>query len=299
MRWACDDGDAVGRGDGDRPVAGPLRSILTAERTALNFLCHLSGVATRDPSVRRRASRAGRAIVGHAQDAPRSARAGEGGGARRRRREPPRVPLRHGARQGQPPRRARHRGGRARAREPAGRVAAIEVECERIEQVVEAVEAGADRRDARQHDRRRSVPRASTVVRDEHAPDVLVELSGGVTLENVAAYADAGVDLISTSAITQSAPALDIGLDGPAFAVAVPCCSASTPATPRPSSVSSTARSSPTTGASRRVAERTADELALMIQQFLGFHGFSSVSPDRRSRRRRRASRASPPSCAR
>jgi nicotinate-nucleotide pyrophosphorylase (carboxylating) len=51
------------------------------------------------------------------------------------------------------------------------------------------------------------------VVRESARPDVLVELSGGVTLENVRAYADAGVDIISTSAITQSAPALDIALD--------------------------------------------------------------------------------------
>jgi nicotinate-nucleotide pyrophosphorylase (carboxylating) len=42
---------------------------------------------------------------------------------------------------------------------------------------------------------------------------VPVEVSGGITLETVAAYAAAGADLISTSAITQSAPALDIGLD--------------------------------------------------------------------------------------
>ncbi|MER3453385.1 MAG: nicotinate-nucleotide diphosphorylase (carboxylating), partial [Acidimicrobiia bacterium] len=41
----------------------------------------------------------------------------------------------------------------------------------------------------------------------------LVEVSGGVTLETVAAYADAGADLISVGAITHSAPALDIGLD--------------------------------------------------------------------------------------
>jgi nicotinate-nucleotide pyrophosphorylase (carboxylating) len=42
---------------------------------------------------------------------------------------------------------------------------------------------------------------------------VLVEVSGGVTLENVRAYADAGADAISTSVITQSAPALDIAFD--------------------------------------------------------------------------------------
>ena len=43
-------------------------------------------------------------------------------------------------------------------------------------------------------------------------PWFLVEVSGGVTLDNVRAYADAGADLISTSVITQSAPALDIAL---------------------------------------------------------------------------------------
>jgi nicotinate-nucleotide pyrophosphorylase (carboxylating) len=50
-------------------------------------------------------------------------------------------------------------------------------------------------------------------VRESARPDVLVELSGGITLENVRSFADAGVDIVSTSAITQSAPALDIGLD--------------------------------------------------------------------------------------
>ena len=51
-----------------------------------------------------------------------------------------------------------------------------------------------------------------TLVRDARA-DVLVEVSGGITLENVRAYADAGADVVSTSVITQSAPALDIGFD--------------------------------------------------------------------------------------
>jgi nicotinate-nucleotide pyrophosphorylase (carboxylating) len=51
------------------------------------------------------------------------------------------------------------------------------------------------------------------LVRESTRPDTLVEVSGGVTLENVAEYAASGADLISTSVITQSAPALDIGLD--------------------------------------------------------------------------------------
>ena len=46
----------------------------------------------------------------------------------------------------------------------------------------------------------------------EQAPDVLVEASGGITLENVRAYAEAGVDLISIGALTHSAPAADISM---------------------------------------------------------------------------------------
>ncbi len=77
-----------------------------------------------------------------------------------------------------------------------------------LEQVIEAVDAGAD-----------------LVMLDNMSPEdvakcvevvggrALVEVSGGVTLETVTRYASTGVDLISTSVITQSAPALDIGLD--------------------------------------------------------------------------------------
>jgi nicotinate-nucleotide pyrophosphorylase (carboxylating) len=50
-------------------------------------------------------------------------------------------------------------------------------------------------------------------VRASARPDTLVEVSGGVGLESVGDYAATGADLISTSAITQSAPALDLGLD--------------------------------------------------------------------------------------
>jgi nicotinate-nucleotide pyrophosphorylase (carboxylating) len=94
---------------------------------------------------------------------------------------------------------------RAKARWP-GR--AVEVECDRRQQVVEAIDAGA-----------------TLVLCDNMTPAevaecvtlaggrVLVEVSGGVTIDTVAGYAAAGADLISTSVITQSAPALDIGLD--------------------------------------------------------------------------------------
>ena len=57
------------------------------------------------------------------------------------------------------------------------------------------------------------VKKCVALVRMSSRPGVLVEVSGGVTLETVAKYAAAGPDLISTSAITQSAPALDLALD--------------------------------------------------------------------------------------
>ncbi|HSO96651.1 MAG TPA: nicotinate-nucleotide diphosphorylase (carboxylating), partial [Acidimicrobiia bacterium] len=50
-------------------------------------------------------------------------------------------------------------------------------------------------------------------VRAGPRPEVPIEVSGGITLETVAAYAATGADLLSTSVITQSAPALDLGLD--------------------------------------------------------------------------------------
>jgi nicotinate-nucleotide pyrophosphorylase (carboxylating) len=88
----------------------------------------------------------------------------------------------------------------------------VEVECERPDQVSEAVEAGAgivmlDNMTPAQ------VRECVELVRGGRRPGVLVEVSGNVTLDTVSEYAAAGPDLISTSAITQSAPALDLGLE--------------------------------------------------------------------------------------
>jgi nicotinate-nucleotide pyrophosphorylase (carboxylating) len=84
----------------------------------------------------------------------------------------------------------------------------IEVECDRLEQVAEAVGAGA------------TIVLCDNMTPDQVATSVtlaagraLIEVSGGITLDTIAAYAAAGADLISTSVITQSAPAFDIGLD--------------------------------------------------------------------------------------
>ena len=210
VQWRVVDGDRVAAGDVIGTVEGPLAPILTAERTALNFLCHLSGIAT----ITRR-------FVDAAAEAPRSrariwdtrktlpglralekaaVRAGGGVNHRGSLSEMVLVKDNHLGRLG-----ITEAVRRARERWP-GR--SVEVECERIEQVIEAVDSGAD-----------------LVLLDNMPPEdvakcvavvdgrAVVEVSGGVTIETVARYASTGADLISTSVITQSAPAFDIGLD--------------------------------------------------------------------------------------
>jgi nicotinate-nucleotide pyrophosphorylase (carboxylating) len=207
--WLVDDSALVGAGTKVGSVAGPLRSVLTGERTALNFLCHLSGVAT---ATHRFVVAAGdRVRILDTRKTLPGLRALEkaavraGGGVNHRGSLSDFVLLKDNHLVCVTITDAVHR---SHAKWP-GR--AVEVECDRIEQVEEAVAAGAsmvllDNMSADE------VRVAVALVRDSRA-DVLVEVSGGITLENVRAYADAGADVVSTSAITQSAPALDIGFD--------------------------------------------------------------------------------------
>ena len=88
----------------------------------------------------------------------------------------------------------------------------MEVECDGLDQVAEAVASGASQvlLDNMTPD---EVATCVSLVRDKGGPGVLVEVSGGVSLETVGAFAAAGADLVSVGAVTHSAPALDIGLD--------------------------------------------------------------------------------------
>ena len=204
--WQAGDGTEVDAGQVLGTVEGPLAPILTGERTALNFLCHLSGIAT---LTRRYVAAAGggstiwdtrKTLPGLRALEKAAVRAGGGRNHRGSLSDFILVKDNHlaGLSIGEAVR-------RARLLWPAR---TVEVECDRPEQVEEALEAGA-----------------TLVLLDNMSPDevagcvalvagrIPVEVSGGVTLETVAAYAEAGADLISTSAITQSAPALDIGLD--------------------------------------------------------------------------------------
>ena len=217
VQWAVGEGAAVAAGAVVATVRGPLASILTAERTALNFLGHLSGVATRVralvDALQEAAGRAAPKVWDTRKTTPglralEKAAVRAGGGRNHRGNLSDWVMLKDnhligvGITEGV---------GRARDRWP-GRT--IHVECERPEQVAEAVAAGAD---AILLDNM-SPKLVEQCVRLVHDAGLgsrrpLLEISGGVTLENAASYAGTGADMISSGSLTNSAPVLDIGLD--------------------------------------------------------------------------------------
>jgi nicotinate-nucleotide pyrophosphorylase (carboxylating) len=210
VEWRVVDGAVLDAGTVIGTVGGPLRSVLTGERTALNFLCHLSGVATATRAFvdaldgRARVLETRKTLPGLRALEKAAVRAGGGVNHRGSLSDMVLVKDNHLAELGivDAVRRARELWpGRG-----------VEVECERVAQVATAVEAGAD---LVMLDNMTPVEIAECVrlVREGPRPATLIEVSGGLTVQNVAAVAGGGVDLVSTSAITQSAPALDIALD--------------------------------------------------------------------------------------
>jgi nicotinate-nucleotide pyrophosphorylase (carboxylating) len=216
VTWAATDGDRVTAGQVVGTVCGSMASVLTGERTALNFLCHLSGIAT---------------MTRRFADA-----AAEGGSARiwdTRKTTPGLRTLQKAAvRAGGA---VNHRGNlsdwvmfkdnhlavlgiadavaSAKATWP-GRL--VHVEAGDLDEVRQALEAGADAilLDNMSPDQAaEAVQVADDWAREHDGRRPLLECSGGITVETAAAYSATGVDLLSTSQITQSAPALDIGLD--------------------------------------------------------------------------------------
>ncbi|HEX2040586.1 MAG TPA: carboxylating nicotinate-nucleotide diphosphorylase [Acidimicrobiales bacterium] len=201
--WLLDDGDTVEAGAVIGRVDGPLRGILTAERTALNLLCRLSGIAT---LTRRFADAAAPARIRDTRKTTAGLRALEkaavraGGGVNHRANLSDGILVKDN-----------HLAGvgiaaavkQAHERWP-GRT--VEVECETLEQVGEALEAGADMILLEHLTTDQKVEALALI-----GGRVPVEVSGGITLDNVAEHRD--VDYIAVGAITHSAPVLDIGLD--------------------------------------------------------------------------------------
>ncbi len=216
VRWSAADGDLISSGTSIGQVSGPLASILTAERTALNFLGHLSGIATLTRRFVVVAAAAGDTRIWDTRKTTPGLRSLEkaavraGGGANHRGNLSDWILLKdnHLARLG-----LAQAVAEARRRWPAR---TVHVECDTIEQLDQALEAGAD---AVLLDNMTPELVLEAVARaDEHVATVggrrpLLEVSGGITLETVTRYVGLGADLISVGGLTNSAPVLDIGLD--------------------------------------------------------------------------------------
>ena len=202
------DGDEVKKGQKMGTVAGDIRGLLSGERTALNYLQRMSGIATYTRSVAKLLEGSKTKLLDTRKTTP-NMRIFEkyavrvGGGYNHRYNLSDGVLLKDN-----------HIGaaGSVRkavemAREYAPFVRKIEIETENLDMVREAVEAGAD-----------------IIMLDNMSPEMMrdavayidgrakTECSGNVTKENVAQLAAVGVDYISSGALTHSAPILDISL---------------------------------------------------------------------------------------
>ncbi|MBS1806871.1 MAG: carboxylating nicotinate-nucleotide diphosphorylase [Acidobacteria bacterium] len=212
IQSTANDGDEIKAGKVFARVTGEAQTLLAAERTALNFLQHLSGIATKTKLFVDAIAGTEAQIVDTRKTVP-GLRMLEkyavtcGGGRNHRIGLDDGVLIKdnHIALAGGIEEAVR------RAREIAGHLHKIEVETASLEQVNQALKANADiiMLDNMTPDQ---VRECVAVVKDSAPEDrrALTEASGGITLDNVRAYAEAGVDLISIGAITHSAPAVDI-----------------------------------------------------------------------------------------
>lgn len=205
------DGDRVPAGEVFARVEGPADVLLAAERTALNLLQHLSGIATLTRAFVEAVAGTRAQIVDTRKTLPglrmlQKYAVAVGGGRNHRFGLDDGVLIKdnHIALAGGV------RTAVERARRQLGHKYKIEVEVSTLEDLQEALQAHADviLLDNMPPEMVREAVRRAR----EYAPDVLLEASGGITLENVRAYAEAGVDLISIGALTHSAPAADISL---------------------------------------------------------------------------------------
>ena len=204
-----EDGDDVDVGEPIALVSGKARAILTGERTALNFLSHLSGIATLTRRYKNAIGRTPPEIVATRKTTPGlralekySVRCGGGGTHRYGLYDAVLIKDNHIAIAGG------LREAVESARANTGDLAKIQVEVDTLAQLEELLTVGAD-----------------AVLLDNMSPDVLIqavdlcegkmltEASGNITLDTIRNVADTGVDQISAGALTHSAASLDIGLD--------------------------------------------------------------------------------------
>ncbi len=202
------DGDEVSRGELVAEVEGDVRVLLEGERTALNYLQRMSGIATYTHRVAALLADSGTTLVCTRKTTP-GMRVFEreavrlGGGSLHRFGLSDGVMLKdnHVAAAGGVTQAVRA------ARESAPFVDKVEVECETLAQVREAVDAGADIIMLDNMDHATMIEAVALI-----GGRAQTEASGNVTAENAASYADLGVDFLSCGALTHSAGILDLSL---------------------------------------------------------------------------------------
>jgi nicotinate-nucleotide pyrophosphorylase (carboxylating) len=211
FRPVVGDGDEVARGATVARVSGSGRAILTGERTALNFLGQLSGVATLTRRFVAAVEGTGTRITDTRKTTPlwrelERAATRAGGAVNHRRGLDDMVLIKENH--------IACAGGIARAvqrvRESNDRDLAVEVETTSLEEVKVALEAGVDR--VMLDNMAPEMVRRAVRIISEWTPRPEIEASGGVTLSSAREFAEAGVDYISVGALTHSAPALDLSL---------------------------------------------------------------------------------------
>jgi nicotinate-nucleotide pyrophosphorylase (carboxylating) len=205
------DGAAVMPGDVAMTIRGSARSILTAERTALNFMQRLSGVATVTRRYVRAVQGTGARVIDTRKTTPgmralEKAAVVAGGGANHRFGLHDMVMIKDNH--------IAAAGGITAAveavRRQNDRGLKVEVETTTLEEVREALSAGADRIMFDNMNWPLMHEAVELVRAADPRPET--EASGGITLETIHAYAETGVDFISIGALTHSAPSLDLSL---------------------------------------------------------------------------------------
>ncbi len=208
--WRLGEGDRLEPGSVIARLEGPARSVLTAERTALNFLGHLSGIATSTRAYVDAVAGTGVQIA-HTRKTTPGLRALElaaviaGGGARHRFGLDDAILIKDNH--------VAVSGGVAqaveRARRWAGHMMRVAVEVDRLDQLDQAMDAGADSVLLDNF----SLADLAAAVAQARGRGITLEASGGVSIDTVRAIAETGVDVISVGAMTHSATCLDLGLD--------------------------------------------------------------------------------------
>jgi len=211
--WKVSEGDRVAPGTVLAVVTGPLASVLTAERTALNLMGHLSGIATRtrafvDAAAPLRVWDTRKTTPGLRALEKAAVRAGGGRNHRGNLSDWVMFKDNHLTVLG-------INAAVASARDAwPGRT--VHVECDRLSQVQEALDAGADAilldnmAPAEVSD---AVALATAHATENGTRRALLEISGGITIDNVGGYSHTGADVVSSGSLTNSSPVLDIGLD--------------------------------------------------------------------------------------